>query len=263
MTKPPILFIHGAIVTGKCWDNFSTYFASRGYQTSAPNWPHKGMAGQEAELSKLGLGEIEHYYAQLIKAMPEAPILVGHSFGGLLVQLLRSHGYGCAAVTIDSAPPQGVFTVYPSVFKGTWAGVQAGLLGKTFKATRAEFNYGFLNGLPTDFQTKTYDEQVVTETGRIFKQGLLKDLPGRNVCTVDFMAHPEIPLLMIGGDNDHLCPEKVTRANWKKYQTKKCQQVGMKADYKNFPQATHWLMAQPGVWENVAETIEQWIITKH
>jgi len=259
--KPPILFIHGAIIGPDSWNEMRASFEASGYPTSAPAWPHKDMSVRESrehpdkDLAKVGLEEIVAHYESIIKSMPIKPVLVGHSFGGLVVQILRSRGYGSAAVAIDSAPAKGVFSFYPSVVKGTQAGLRAWVLRKgVFLMTFEEFQYAFVNGLPESFQRAAYDAQVMYETARPFFQAAIKDFPGQNACKVDFGAHPEIPLLMTGGTHDHLCPEKMTHANWEKYSA-----TTVRADYKVFDGATHWIMAQPETSTEVAAYIKDWL----
>src|SRR5258706_5231934 len=120
MTKN-IVFVHGAWVTGLCWEKFDGYFESKGYTCSATNWPCKDKPVEALKknpdpgLAKLGIAEIVDHYDRIIRAMSEPPILIGHSFGGLFVQILLDRGLGSAGVAIDSAPPKGVFPFYPSV----------------------------------------------------------------------------------------------------------------------------------------------------
>jgi pimeloyl-ACP methyl ester carboxylesterase len=118
-----LVFIHGAWVTPLCWEHFEAYFQQNGFHTLAPPWP-----GKEAPLPQqrdrpsetlrgLGIADIVDHYERMIAALPSRPVLVGHSFGGLFVQMLLDRGYGAAGVAIDSAPPRGVFAFYPSAFR--------------------------------------------------------------------------------------------------------------------------------------------------
>lgn len=107
-------------MTPRCWEPFIGYFEQRGYACQAPAWPHKDLPFEElrahppAELAGLGVTEIVDHYASLIQAQSEPPILIGHSFGGLFVQMLLDRGLGRAGVAIDPAPPKGVLPLFLS-----------------------------------------------------------------------------------------------------------------------------------------------------
>ncbi len=108
-----IVFLHGAWVTPLCWEKFIPFFEARGYRCVAPAWPGKdrpieAIRADPSPLAGLGVGEIVDHYDQLIRAMDEPPILIGHSFGGLVVQLLLSRGLGSAAVAVNPCPPPGL-----------------------------------------------------------------------------------------------------------------------------------------------------------
>ena len=128
-----IVFIHGAWVTPACWEPFRGFFEERGYECIAPAWPGKDRPLDEiradpSPLLGVGLAEITDRYAQVVRALPEPPILVGHSFGGLIVQILLDRGLGASGVAIDPAPPKGVFAFEPSAVRSlgsvllTWRG---------------------------------------------------------------------------------------------------------------------------------------------
>src|SRR5258708_16622904 len=116
-----IVFVHGAWVTGLCWEKFVGFFESKGYTCSAPNWPYKDKPVEDQKrnpepgLGTLGIAEIIAHYDKIIRGMSEPPILIGHSFGGLFVQILLDRGLCSAGVAIDSAPPKCVLPFYPSV----------------------------------------------------------------------------------------------------------------------------------------------------
>jgi pimeloyl-ACP methyl ester carboxylesterase len=112
-----IVFIHGAWLTSRSWENFTGYFEKQGYTCLAPEWPYRDNSAENLrastppELAHVGVKELTDHYAAIVNALPEPPILMGHSFGGLIVQQLLDRGLGRAAVTLDSAAPKGVFAV--------------------------------------------------------------------------------------------------------------------------------------------------------
>ncbi|HEX5588946.1 MAG TPA: alpha/beta hydrolase, partial [Candidatus Limnocylindrales bacterium] len=114
-----VVFVHGGWVTPACWDRFVPYFEARGYRCLAPAWPGKDRPIEEirsdpSPLAGLGIREIVDHYATVVRGLDEPPILVGHSFGGLFVQLLIDRGLGAAGIAIDSAPPKGIFAFEPT-----------------------------------------------------------------------------------------------------------------------------------------------------
>ena len=112
-----ILFVTGAFVSHTCWDEWRTYFENKGYQTLAPPWPHKDGTTQELRnrqphdtaLADLTTVELIDHYAKYAKSFPEKPIIIGHSFGGLITQVLINRDLGAAGIAIHTAPPMGVF----------------------------------------------------------------------------------------------------------------------------------------------------------
>ncbi len=112
-----VVFVTGAFVHHSSWNEWSAYFQSRGYSTVTPAWPHKDASPEALRnsvnpgLAALSLKEIVDHYARIIEALPEKPVIVGHSLGGLITQLLLQRDLGVAGIAIHPAPPQGVLTL--------------------------------------------------------------------------------------------------------------------------------------------------------
>ena len=247
-------------MTPKCWDPFIGFFTKHGYRCLAPAWPfHDGVpaelrANPPAGLGGLGLDDIADHLAKIVRDLDEPPVLIGHSFGGLMVQLLLDQGLGIAGVGIDSAPPRGVFVSRPTTMRGLFPVVRTmRAWRKAIQPTFASFRYGFVHTLSPEEQRRTFDEQVVPESGWIFLQAAMARVDRKKAIAVDFRNERRPPLLLIAGADDHLIPAAVTRKN---YQL----QVGTGAPtaLKEFPGRSHWIIAQPG-WEEVAEACLKWI----
>ena len=166
-----IVFIHGAWVTPSCWEPMSGYFSARGYECVAPAWPGKdrpieAIRADPSPLAGLGIAQIVDGYASLIRGLDEPPILIGHSFGGLFVQILLDRGLGAAGVAIDPAPPSGVLAFEPSAVRSlasvllTWRGWQ-----KVVHWSFGEFRYAFVHALPPDEQ-RAWSLMRSTASGR-------------------------------------------------------------------------------------------------
>ncbi|GLX38318.1 alpha/beta hydrolase [Streptomyces roseochromogenus] len=259
MPPPPVLFIHGAWMTPDCWDPFRSFFEARGYRTHAPGWPGK-EGGAEAVrrdpdvLAGLGGKRIVDHYAEAIAALPEPPVLVGHSFGGLFVQVLLDRGLGAAGVAVHSAAPRGVPVTQPSAVRAV-----AGILARPANRSRAvplplpRFRRDFAHTLSQEQAVAAHERYVTPETGRIFFESALAPLTSRrrSPFTVDFAKADRAPLLLVGGGQDRIVPASLNRANHRRYRSGT-------VDYAEFAERTHWTIAQDG-WEDVAAHITGWI----
>jgi pimeloyl-ACP methyl ester carboxylesterase/endonuclease/exonuclease/phosphatase family metal-dependent hydrolase len=257
--RPPCVFIHGAWMTPACWDSFAGRFAERGHAVHTPAWPGKDRPVEEirrdpSPLRGLGLAEIADHYAAMVRALPEPPVLIGHSFGGLVVQLLLDRGLGAAGIAIDSAPPRGVPVLRPSALRSV-----AHVLADPLRPRRVvglsypQFRYAFTHTLSEDDAAEAYRRHVVPDTARIFFQTALAPLQPRSPARVDFSNSERPPLLLIGGELDRIVPVSVTRANHRRYARSRAA-----TDLATFPGRTHWIIAQPG-WEAVADVAARWL----
>jgi len=253
-----IVFIHGAWVTPACWESFRGFFSERGYQCIAPAWPGKdrpvgAIRSDPSPLLGLGIAEIADHFERVVRALPEPPILVGHSFGGLIVQILLDRGLGACGVAIDPAPPRGVFAFEPSAVRSlasvltTWRGWR-----KVVRWSPASFRYAFVHTLPEDQARAAYDTYVTPETGRIFFQGALAGFDRHSPTIVNFRNGARAPLLILAGSEDHIVPAAVVRRTYGRYSSSAV------TDFREFAGRTHWIIAQEG-WQEVAGAALDWI----
>jgi pimeloyl-ACP methyl ester carboxylesterase len=259
MMSQTIVFVHGAWVTPLCWEKFQGFYDGKGFNCIAPAWPYKDgpiadlQRNPPAEFGRLGITEIVDHYDQIIRGLSEPPILIGHSFGGLFVQMLLDRGLGSAGVAIDSAPPKSVLPFfYPSTVRSSLGVLLTpGGWGKVVRQSFSDFQYAFVHKLPADQQKAAYDKYVVPETGRIFFQAAFATL--NNVTRVNFRNDQRAPLLMIAGAADRNVTAAMNRVNFRRYQ-------GSQAvtEFKEFENRCHWIIAQDG-WEEVAGYIAGWL----
>jgi pimeloyl-ACP methyl ester carboxylesterase len=180
-----------------------------------------------------------------IKALDEKPILIGHSMGGLIVQLLLQRDLAAAGVAIDSAPPMGVFTIKWSFLKANWPHITPFVsLSSPIDMTFERFQYTFVNTLPLAEQRAAYDRYVVPESRRIPRESLTAKIDFKNTHS---------PLLLIAGSADNLIPASLNRSNHAKY--RKSHSV---TDFKEFQGRTHFIVGQKG-WEEVADYVLGWV----
>lgn len=250
-----ILLIHGAWLTHDSWSNFRGYFQSKGYSVVAPPWPYMEKAAVELRanpdprLAKTTIKDLVDHFEKHVLALPEAPILIGHSFGGLIVQMLLDRGLGVAGVAIDAGPPRGVIPSFTAIKSAlpvllTWRGWQR-TLTMSFKA----FATTFANTVPADQQPALYDECIVPAPGRIFFQAALGIGNGVN------WANPDRPpLLLIAASKDKTAPTSMIRAMFKKHS-----QAPSRTAFQEFPDRSHWLCTETG-WEEVADAALNWAL---
>jgi pimeloyl-ACP methyl ester carboxylesterase len=179
--------------------------------------------------------------------LAEKPILIGHSFGGLFVQLLLDRGLGAVRVAIDPAPPRGVLAHPRAVWTSrsvflTWNGWN-GVLTMSQKG----FNEGFGHLLPPTEQKAAYERHVIPTPGRIFYQAAF-GIQTR----VNYRSADRAPLLLTAAEKDHTVPLPMVRANFKKYRRSSAVTA-----FKTFPNHSHWLIQEPG-WEEVADYTIEW-----
>jgi alpha-beta hydrolase superfamily lysophospholipase len=180
--------------------------------------------------------------------LDEKPILIGHSMGGLVVQLLLQSDLAAAGVAIDSAPPMGVLTTKWSFLKSNWPHITPFVsLNSPIDMTFGRFQYTFVNGLPLAEQQAAFDKYVVPESRRVPRQSL--------TARIDFKRqHP--PLLLVAGSADHIIPASLNKTNYTAYKAS-----SSVTDFKEFAGRTHFTIGQQG-WEAVADYILAWLSEK-
>ena len=213
-----IMLIHGAWLNARSWENWKARFEAMGYTVSAPDWP--GDEGEPEDLrahpnkalTQSGPKEIVDHYAGLIEALPEKPILIGHSAGGVWVQHLLDRGYGAAGVAIDPAPtpgvglaPQAAISAFP-VLGDPFSG------GKVKSMSRAFFGKRFANGLPDELKDEMYDRYIVPTAGKVYWDGVISGGAGK----ITWASKIRPPLLLIAGGKDLIADASMTRAIFNK-----------------------------------------------
>lgn len=256
-----IVLIHGLWMTPLSWEHWSDRYAGRGFRVLTPAYP-----GLEVEVEALRddpspivavtvPGTIAHLEG-IIRGLERPPILMGHSFGGALVQILLDRGLGACGVAIDSVPTEGVLTLPPSQIKATFP-----ILSNPANRHRAvgftpeQFRYAFTNTLDADASRAVYDRYHVPAPGSWIWDGVLANFtPGRQATWVDYDNPNRAPLLFIAGGEDTIMPPAVNRANAARYRA-----ADVVTDYREFPGRSHYTVGQDG-WEEVADFALAWAI---
>jgi pimeloyl-ACP methyl ester carboxylesterase len=251
-----IVFITGAFVSNTCWDAWRDYFESKGYKTIAPPWPYKDASAEELrarhphndrQLARLTLKELVDHYENIIRALPEKPIVMGHSYGGMLTQIMVNRDLTAAGVAIHSIPPQGVFPYEFSFLKAGWKSLGVFTsLDETYLMSFKDWQYAFVNGMELEEQQAAYEKYIIPESKTVAR-GALTD-----AAHVDFKKE-HAPLLFTAGDTDHITPAHLNNRNFNAYERN-----NSILDYKLFPNRNHFVLGLP-TWKEDADFILNWM----
>jgi pimeloyl-ACP methyl ester carboxylesterase len=258
-TRPPLMLIHGAWLSSVSWETFAGYFRDQGFVVSSPEWPRKQGDVEELrqetdEIKGLGITEIVDHYEAQIQALDERPVLIGHSFGGLIVELLLDRGLGRAGVALSPAPPKGILVLPFSSLKAAapalahptrWHGV--------VPLTLDEFTFGFVNTFSAEEAAAAYERYAVPETGQIFYEAGFANFHLHPPTEVHFGNDDRAPLLIVGAEKDNTVPASLSKKQYEKYEKSEAQ-----TDYIEFPGRPHLMMVAEG-WEEIAGGIESWL----
>ena len=254
-----LMLIHGAWLSARSWENYSQYFDKRGFAVSAPEWPRKQgdveeMRETAEESAGLGVQEIVDHFEGLISDLEQPPVLIGHSYGGLFVELLLDRGLGRAGVAMSPAPPKGILALPFSTLKaGAPALAHPSKWHGVVTLTLEEFTYAFVNTFSDEDAASAYDRYAVPETGQIFYEAGVANFHLRPPTEVHFKNEGRAPLLIVGATEDHTVPASLSKAQYKHYERSPA-----KTDYLEFEGRPHLHMVAPD-WQEVAAEIDGWL----
>jgi pimeloyl-ACP methyl ester carboxylesterase len=255
----PMMLIHGAWLSARSWENYSDYFARQGFEVTAPEWPRKRGDVEEMretadDSAGLGVEEIVDHYTGLIRALEQPPVLIGHSYGGLFVELLLDRGLGRAGVAMSPAPPKGILKLPFSTLKSASPALaHPSKRHGVVTLTPEEFTYAFVNTFSPEDAAAAYERYAVPETGQIFYEAGFANFHLHPPTEVHFENGDRAPLLIVGADKDHTVPASLSKAQFKRYEGSSA-----KTDYLEFAGRPHLHMAAPD-WQEVAEAIDGWL----
>ncbi len=253
MTKT-IVLVHGAWLNSKAWESWKTRYEQLGYTVVAPDWPgDEGdpvdlKARPRKELTNYGPKEVVAHYERIIRALPESPIIIGHSAGGVWTQHLLDRGLGVAGVAIDPASTPGIGTPLTAAISALPVLGDPFSGGKVVSMTKKFFAERFANGLPRDQVDAHFARYIVPTAGKIYWDGLLAGGAG----PITWNSKIRAPLLLIGGGLDLIAPASMTRAIYSKQ--KRAESL---TELKIYEDRSHYLCAEPG-WEEVADFALAW-----
>ena len=250
-----IVFITGLFVSSTYWDEWVHYYEEKGYTCIVPPHPHKNAPAEvlrsrqpNEKVASNTLKRLTHHYTEIISDLNEPPILIGHSIGGLVVQLLLQEGLGKAGVAIHPVPLRGVFPIRLSLLRAVWGPLGLFTSGRqSFLMNFKQWQYTLTNGMPLQEQRKAYYQYVIPESKQVSRDVLT------SAATIDF-SQPHPPLLIMGGGQDRITPAKLVRASYRRYKEKN----NSKTDYIEFQDRNHFVIGQTK-WQENADYILNWL----
>jgi pimeloyl-ACP methyl ester carboxylesterase len=252
--KTPVVFIHGLWLLPSSWDRWATVFEEAGYTPLTPGWPDDPETVEEANANPEAfahktVGQVADHFAEVIGKLAKKPAVIGHSFGGLLTQIIAGKGLSGASVAIDPAPFRGVLPLPISSLKSA-----SPVLGNPANRNRAvpltyeQFRYSFANAVGEDEAKELYDTFAVPASGAPLFQAASANLNPWTEAKVNTKNPARGPLLIIDGEKDNVVPWALANASFKKQKRNE----GV-TEIVKIPNRGHALTIDSG-WREVADT---------
>jgi non-heme chloroperoxidase len=220
--RPPVVFVHGLWLLSSSWDRWETLFQGAGYATLAPGWPDDPETVAEAEahpevFAGKSIKGVADHLDDVIRQLNVKPAIIGHSFGGLMTQILAGRGLTAASVAIDPAPFRGVLPLPISALRAASPVLTNPLnRGRAVPLTFKQFRYAFTNAVSEDEARELYDTFAVPAPGKPLFQAAGANLNPWTEASVDTRNPERGPLLILDGELDHTVPWAIANASYKR-----------------------------------------------
>ncbi len=222
--RTPVVFIHGLWLLPSSWDRWAVVFEEAGYTPLTPGWPDDPETVEQAKehpdvFAGKSIGEVADHFAEIVGGLTTRPALVGHSFGGLLTQILAGRGLAAVSVAIDPAPFRGVLPLPISALKSASPVLHnPANRSRAVPLTYEQFRYAFANAVGEDEAKQLYETFCVPAAGKPLFQAAAANLNPWTEAKVDTKSGYRGPLLVISGELDHTVPHAVSHAAYKQQQ---------------------------------------------
>jgi pimeloyl-ACP methyl ester carboxylesterase len=258
-TRPPVLFVHGLWLHATSWAPWIELFTDKGYTASAPGWPGDPDTVEEARerpesIADHGIDDVVEHYAGIIDGLGTAPILVGHSFGGMIAQKLLGMDRAAAAVAIDAAQIKGVLPLPLSALRSTLPVFKnPANRHRAVSLTPEQFRYAFGNAIGEAESDELHQRWTIPAPGKPLFEAAAANVDPHSPAKVDTRNDGRGPLLLVMGGQDHTVPEAVTKATLKQYR-----HSDAVTDIVEFSDRGHSLTIDHG-WRDVADATLSWL----
>jgi non-heme chloroperoxidase len=251
--KTPVVFVHGLWLLPSSWDRWVDLFEEAGYAAVTPGWPDDPETVAEAKaepevFANKSIGEVADYEQQVIEGLDKKPAIVGHSFGGLLAQILAGRGLASVSVALDPAPFRGVLPLPISALRSAGPVLRnPANRHRAVPLTYEQFRYAFANAVSEDVAKELFESFSVPGPGEPLFQAANANLNPWSEAKVDTKNPHRGPLLIVVGDKDHTVPPAIAKASFKKQQKNDAV-----TEYVEIPGRGHSLTIDNG-WREVAD----------
>jgi pimeloyl-ACP methyl ester carboxylesterase len=258
-TRTPVLFIHGLWLHASSWDPWLDLFTEAGYAPVAPGWPGDpdtvALARANPDsMAGHGIDEVTSHYAAIIAELPVRPVIIGHSFGGMIAEKLLGEDLGAAAIAIDAAQIKGVLPLPLSALRSTLPVFKnPANAHRAVSLTAEEFRFAFGNAVSPQESDALYEQWTIPAPGKPLFEAAGANFSPHSPAKVDTGNSERGPLLLIMGGRDHTVPEAITKSTLKQYR-------GSDAvtELVEFPDRGHSLTIDSG-WHAVADECLSWL----
>jgi len=255
----PVVFIHGLWLLPSSWDRWRAFFEEAGYTSLTPGWPDDPETVDEAKehpevFANKTIGQVADHYALVIEKLDKKPTVIGHSFGGLLAQMIAGRGLSAATVAIDAAPFRGVLPLPISALRSAKPVLENPRnRHRAIPLTFDQFRYAFANAVSEDEAKELFETFAVAAPGAPLFQAAAANLNPWTEAKVDTEDPARGPMLIVSGEKDHTVPRVISDATYKRQQRNE----GV-TEFIQIANRGHALTIDSG-WHEVADTALEFI----
>jgi pimeloyl-ACP methyl ester carboxylesterase len=221
-TATPVVFVHGLWLLPSSWERWARLFEEAGYVAVSPGWPDDPETVEQAKeqpevFARKSVGEVADHFESVISGLERKPAVIGHSFGGLLTEILAGRGLAAVSVAISPAPFRGVLPLPISALRSASTALKnPANYNRAVPLTYDQFRYGFANAVPEDEAKELYEAYSVPGPGKPLFQAAAANLNPWTEAKVDARNSERGPLLIVSSDQDHTVPPAIAKASFKK-----------------------------------------------